>query len=244
MNNRRKIFARWNDKTVVLFDNFAVAINEGRTLQDHTFELYDIDSCGIVFKQRYADVWLIVDNGYLNWPTTVPPSKTSCSRVNVRFSQWLESIRKAVECTFGILKERFRILKTGIRSMRQESADKIFLTCCALHYWLFNEDRHDKDWEAGDQSNWEGHLGLHDVQDVEHYVPDAVRRLMSPQLLRSYDLSGMGYGSNECDQEEHPIPRRRQRPHPVSERGRPNSASAPVAERGTGTEVQQELYRK
>ena len=116
VNNRRKILATttghpatWNDKTVVLFDNFAVALNEGRTLQDCMFELYDIDPCGNVFKQKYEGAWLIVDNGYLNWPTTVPPLKTSCSRVNVRFSQWLESIRKDVEYTFGILKGRFRI---------------------------------------------------------------------------------------------------------------------------------------
>ena len=131
VNNRRKILAtttghpaRWNDKTVVLFDNFAVALNEGTTLQVVTFELYDCDSSGSITKQKYAGAWLIVDNGYLNWSTTVPPMKSSCSRTNVRFSQWLESIRKDVECTFGILKGRFRILKTGIRLLGQEPADK------------------------------------------------------------------------------------------------------------------------
>jgi hypothetical protein len=208
VNNRRKILAtttghpsRWNDKTVVLFDNFAVALNEGRTLQDCTFELYDIDSRGNVVKQKYEGAWLIVDNGYLNWPTTVPPLKTSCSRLIVRFSQWLESIRKDVECTFGILKGRFRILKTGIRLMGQESADKIFLTCCALHNWLLNEDGLDKDWEDGVQSDWEGNLGFHDIQDVEHHIPDAVRRLMSRTALRSYDVSGMGFGSDTRDQQ-------------------------------------------
>lgn len=61
VNNRRKILAtatghpaRWNDKSVVLFDNFAVALNEGTTLQDVTFDLYDVDSVGSVFKQKYA----------------------------------------------------------------------------------------------------------------------------------------------------------------------------------------------
>jgi hypothetical protein len=58
--------ARWNNKTLDLFDNFAVALNEVRTLQDCTFELYDIDSCGNVVKKKYAGAWLIVDNGYLN----------------------------------------------------------------------------------------------------------------------------------------------------------------------------------
>jgi hypothetical protein len=122
VSNRQKILATttghpsgWNDKTVVLFDHFAVALNVGSTLPDVTLELYDNDSLGDVTKRKYKGAWLIVDNGYLNWPTTVPPMKTPCSWTNIRFSQWLESIRKDVECTFGILKGRFRILKTGIR---------------------------------------------------------------------------------------------------------------------------------
>jgi hypothetical protein len=74
----------------------------------------------------YGGVWQIVDNGYLNWSTTVPPLKTSCNRSDIGFSKWLESIRKDVECTFGILKGCFRILKTGIRLLGQRSADNIF----------------------------------------------------------------------------------------------------------------------
>jgi hypothetical protein len=213
VNNRRRILAtttghpaRWNDKTVVLFDNFVVALNEGTTLQDVTFELYDVDACGSVFKQKYAGALLIVDNGYLNWSTTVPPMKTSTSRTNIRFSQWLESIRKDVKCTFGILKGRFRILKSGIRLVGQESADKIFLTCCALHNWLLNEDGLNKAWEDGVLSDWEGELGLHNVQDVEYHIPDAVQRLMTRGELRRYDVSGMGFRSNVRDGEQPPLP--------------------------------------
>ena len=47
VNNRRRILAtttghpaRWNDKTIVLFDNFVVALAEGRVLEDNTFYLY------------------------------------------------------------------------------------------------------------------------------------------------------------------------------------------------------------
>ena len=147
VNHRRRILAttrghpsRWNDKTLVLFDDFAVSLNEGRKMQDFTFELYERDVSGNVTKAKYRGPWLIVDNGYLNWPTTVPPFKRTCSRQEIRFSQWLESIRKDVECTFGILKGRFRILKSGIRLFGQEAADKIFLTCCALHNLLLDVD--------------------------------------------------------------------------------------------------------
>ena len=84
--------------------------------------------------------------------------------------------------------------------MGQESADKIFLTCCALHNWLLNENGLDKDCEDGVQSDWEGNLGLHDIQDVEHHIPDEIRRLMSRTALQSYDVLGMGYGSDVSDQ--------------------------------------------
>ena len=151
VNHRRQILAtttghpvRWNGKTVVLFDNFIVALNEGTSLlllniwcfssclttlfylpvfqcqgtalNDVVFELYDhVDNRGNIVKQKYSGAWIIVDNGYLNWVTTVPPMKASCKQPEIRFSQWLESIRKDVECTVGIMKSRFRILKTGIR---------------------------------------------------------------------------------------------------------------------------------
>jgi hypothetical protein len=55
-------------------------------------------------------------------------------------------MRKDVECTFGIMKGRFRILKSGIRLKGQEAGDKIFLTCCALHNWLLHVDGLDKHW--------------------------------------------------------------------------------------------------
>lgn len=59
VSNRQKILAtttagcpaRWNDKLVVLFDHFAVALNEGRTLQGATlFEFNNYDSSGNVTK--------------------------------------------------------------------------------------------------------------------------------------------------------------------------------------------------
>ena len=51
-----------------------------------------------------------------------------------------ESIRKDVECVFGILKGRFRILKAGIRLHGVDNADSIWSTCCALHNLLLEID--------------------------------------------------------------------------------------------------------
>ena len=131
----------------------------------------------------------------------MPPIKRTCSQQEIRFSQWLESIRKDVECTFGILKGRFRILKTGIRLNGQQAADRVFLTCCALHNWLLEVDGLDDKWEEGMKSRWERTLGYHDLQDVEEHLPEAITRLMSPAEMRAYDVSGMGYGPRRGDED-------------------------------------------
>ena len=101
-------------------------------------------------------------------------------------------MRKDVECAFGILKGRWRILKTGIRLHSIASADKIWLTCCALHNMLLHVDGLDEKWEDGVASEWEGELGQFEPTDI----PEAIARLRSPDASRNYDLSRQGPGSN------------------------------------------------
>ena len=138
-----------------------------------------------------------MDNGYHNWSTTVPPFKATTSRKEIRFSEWLESMRKDVECTFGILKGRWRILKTGIRVHGLNEADQIWKTCCALHNWLLEVDGLDDKWMDGIPSDWEEEAGLHDNIDIRRV--NALERLNNPSLARNFDSSGMGRG---CDRDE------------------------------------------
>ncbi|KAI2500765.1 Plant transposon protein [Fragilaria crotonensis] len=121
--------------------------------------------------------------------------KHTCNRSELRFSQWLESLRKDVECTFGILKGRWRILKTGIRLHNTEASDNIWLTCCALHNMLLDVDGLNKAWKNGVRSHWEMESG--EFRDEE--IPFAVRRLIvDPNgtdefRLRHYDASRFGF---------------------------------------------------
>ena len=103
----------------------------------------------------YKGVWFICDNGYLAWSCTVPPDNNATSYNSIRFSEWLESMRKDVECLFGIMKGRFAILRNGFRFHMIEHCDQMWLTCCALHNLLLNIDGLDKNWENGVRSNWE-----------------------------------------------------------------------------------------
>ena len=106
-------------------------------------------------------------------------------------------MRKDVECCFGILKGRFRILKSPIRIHDIDEVDKIWKTCCALHNWLLEVDGLDKEYTGKPTSEWDRGLG-----SFGNDVPFAVQRLtLSGNQYRNYDASGMGVG-NDCEPNE------------------------------------------
>ena len=144
----------WNDKTLIQFDPLISKIKFGHVPEDFEFSLFERDTNGNIVEVTYLGVWFIVDNGYLNWSRTIPPVKDAMSYETLRFSEWLESMRKDVECTFGILKGRFLILKNGIRLRSLNNCDKIWLTCCALHNRLLFVDGLNDGWENGVQSHY------------------------------------------------------------------------------------------
>ena len=67
---------------------------------------------------------------------------------------------------FGIMKGRWRILKTGIRLEGVDSVDNIWLTYCALHNWLLEIDVLDDNWNGEGilTSDWEVEMGDHDSE--------------------------------------------------------------------------------
>jgi hypothetical protein len=52
----------------------------------------------------------------------------------------MESVRKDIECTFGILKNRFRIWKTQINLHNKGDIDRLFKTSCVIHNMLLQDD--------------------------------------------------------------------------------------------------------
>jgi hypothetical protein len=194
-NHRRQILCSttghpgsWNDKTLVLCDKFLRDVKNGSIMQDNEFELEERD--GKVVSVKYRDVWVVVDNGYLSWAITIPPFAHTQSRKEIRWSEWIESIRKDVECTFGILKGRWRILKSGIRLHGMDTVDSIWLTCCALHNMLLEADGLNRPWDGVSfpTSEWEGDLGCLEMNDL----PQAFIRLVSPADIRKFDSSSSG----------------------------------------------------
>ena len=175
---------------MIQFDHFACNIKNGCYDDSFTFELYDYHSSGEVIKKKYKGCWLVVDNGYLKWSVTIPSAKGSEYRTKIRFSEWIESMRKDVECCFGILKGRWKCLKYGIRLHGIDLADQIWLTCCALHNMLLEVDGLATKWREGVPSYWE------DKVDDMSTLPFALRCLARASGKTSFDLSGMGRGND------------------------------------------------
>ena len=55
------------------------------------------------------------------------------------YSTNLESLRKDVECTFGIMKKRSKILNNGLLYRDIKVCEKIFVTCSCLHTMLVKD---------------------------------------------------------------------------------------------------------
>ena len=98
-NHRRRILhttcghpARWNDKTIVLFDDFATDLRNGNIMGDNSFVLFEHDGSDIIVEVKYCGAWLIVDNGYLEWSVTIPSMKDTMYYKETRWSEWMESM--------------------------------------------------------------------------------------------------------------------------------------------------------
>ena len=193
--------ATWNDKTIILYDEMVRKVNDGQLYDKHNFKLMEKKDDGEIVEVEYKGVWFMVDNGYLAWSCTVPPIKNGITYDEIRFSQWLESMRKDVECTFGILKGRFCILRYGIRLQSIEKCDQVYLTCCALHNRLLFVDGLHKDWKEGRKSDWE--------ISYEREEPSALYRLNHVPGIGDTETIFAGSEMNNICYEKYEVDRKR-----------------------------------
>ncbi len=113
--NRRVIgihgpnFGSWNDKEIVKVNPNVHHIQTG-WFKDVCWKYYTAE--GRVKEDQGA--YSICDDGYHRWPTLICPS-TNATNATLEgyFSTNLESVRKDVESTFGILKKQWNVLNNG-----------------------------------------------------------------------------------------------------------------------------------
>ena len=131
-----------NDKTILRHDAY---ITDVRNKKVHEEVEYKIFVKGVLTTVK--GVYYICDGGYHRWSCMINPIKHTISRGDRLWSEWVESTRKDVECTFGILKSRWRFLRNGIVLQKQSSIDLAFFTCCILHNLILEFDGLDNRWE-------------------------------------------------------------------------------------------------
>jgi hypothetical protein len=198
VNHQRKIlsvgelfYGGHNDKTINRYDAFVNDVKDKKLFQDETFKLFSLNGSESIVK----GVYFLSDNGYTESEHFIMPSKIYVSSKEMYWSEWIESVRKDVECTFGLLKTRFRIIWNGILYHDKVIIEQIFLCCCMLHNIILGYDcnstsdwEHDVDWEK-----------LH----PEEYLPedcilDTIEELIIPEqcLNNNHQIEG---GHEEID---------------------------------------------
>ena len=147
--------ATWNDETMNLHDDLVRGVKDGVVFEDNEFTLLEHDANENTIDAMHKGARFMVDNGCLSWSCAVAPIEDDGSCEHIKFSEWLESMRKVVERTFGITKGRFFILRNGFRFHSIEKCDEAWLTCCVLNNRLLFVDRLHENWDIGKLSTYE-----------------------------------------------------------------------------------------
>jgi Plant transposon protein. len=167
----------YNDKTIARLDPlFDLFRDDDSPLKNLRWESNGCDN----ERKAHRGAYLICDGGYHEWACLVSPYKHQLPGTALeKWSKTVESVRKDVECVFGILKKRFLLLKHPIRLHDPEQIQRAFLTCCVLHNILIDYDLYDEnDVEYGileesaalRAANSANGVGVADVRSVRRQV--------------------------------------------------------------------------
>ena len=120
-----------NDKFVIRADDFHKRIMHTDLYKNLGFDLY-CSADGAM--KRYKGCYVLCDGGYGDWRNLI--SAFACVEPGSYRANWshrVGSVRKDAECTFGVLKARFRVLTSRIYRRKASDVEKLFKVCCCLH---------------------------------------------------------------------------------------------------------------
>ena len=120
-----------NDKTHARRDELLKKLKK----DDEPFVVQSASGACVVLRGRYV----ICDGGYHLWTCSMSPSKWTPDDNERLFFKHLESTRKDVECTFGVLKKRWRILHVGPTCSSLAGMDDVFRACAILHNMILED---------------------------------------------------------------------------------------------------------
>ena len=174
-----------NDVAACKADPFVHALRNNPLYTDQKVLLYDVN--GNTYDEQ--GLWVSVDGGYLKTPELLVGDPNILDLPMNHWTSYMESERKHVECAFGILKHRFRILKLPIVIHDVDDIDNMFFTCCILHNMCLDFDGADDGWNLGEDDGMFSDDPTHDT-----YLYGGMRFDLYPHVDCS-TVSSL-YGSN------------------------------------------------
>lgn len=176
-----------SDKTIVKFDGFVSKVRFDELFTMAEFKIQVAPDKWILER----GVYLLVDGGYHRWRIMQCPLKHTTDTDRARWSEFAESIRKDVECSFGILKKRFQFLKTGITWHRKSDIDNAVFSCVILHNMLHEFDGYDEKWEDEIDNS-------HNDKEEQIHL-DKIRRRVVRAVENTNDYSHVGRLQNNMN---------------------------------------------
>lgn len=157
VNHMRKIYhvssyfyGSANDMTLAYYDSVTSALMRKHfyTISPEADQFLFVTKDHKGQKFHWKGVYMISDQGYQPQAVFMSPYIGTYELTHMMWSEWLESVRKDVECTFGILKSRFRFLKYAVRYKKPAIIEAAMKSAAILHNMLLSYDEIDQvEWE-------------------------------------------------------------------------------------------------
>jgi len=186
-------FGTRNDKTISKHDSFITLLRTNDLYTKFEWTLYESEHT----QRTVTGVILLCDGGYHKWRQMMCPLKHTSRLMHTLWSCQLESVRKDIECTFGILKVRFNVLRFPLPYMAKtwnayrSKIDNIVWSCCILHNLLLRHDGLEFLWTKDDYlSTWYADPDAEHREDYDG--PPIAERAAARRRFQSRRLGAAG----------------------------------------------------
>jgi len=175
-----------NDITISYYDPIMVKMLNKQIYQNETFKMYWEDGS----TSLTTGIYIIVDGGYIKYDFLINPMAVRSGMKEVYWSEFMESIRKDVECFNSAIKNRFRATRY-IEYHNLDQIDNMIVTAVILHNMLLIVDgldnsrwEEDVDWEALGPDDGLNEDDEDDEEEIQQLpVPDAINNIIIEPVL-------------------------------------------------------------
>jgi hypothetical protein len=162
----------------------------------------EADEVGFVVNNRqYGRYYLRADGIYPDWSIFVKTITLPQGANRKWFAKCQEGARKDVERAFGVLHQRFAIVKNPVRMHYQHEIKDILFCCFILHNMIIEDERDDRlpaDWDVSTRAQARKDLSRQDWQEylaATRAIEDTETHfgLRSDLIAHLWELKGQGH---------------------------------------------------